>query len=65
MVFIFFMLGYYTNLYPYPFINVNRVGYENAFIAVIAIAVLFICLVLLLKAVEFIRLKLKYQIIHH
>lgn len=60
-----FMRGYYTNLYPYPFINVNRVGYENAFIAVIAIAVLFICLVLLLKAVEFIRLKLKYQIIHH
>ncbi|GAA5105880.1 Pr6Pr family membrane protein [Orbus sasakiae] len=60
-----FMRGYYTNLYPYPFINVNRVGYENAFIAVIAIAVLFVCLVLLLKAVEFIRLKLKYQIIHH
>lgn len=60
-----FMRGYYTNLYPYPFINVNRVGYENAFIAVIAIAVLFVCLVLLLKAVEFIRLKLKYKIIHH
>lgn len=55
-----FMRGYYTNLYPYPFINVNRVGYEKAFIAVIEVAILFVCLVLLLKTVEFIRLKLKY-----
>lgn len=53
-----FVRGYMTGQYPYPFINVNRIGYEKALIAASGIAVFFFILVSLLKIVEMVRLKI-------
>lgn len=53
-----FVRGYYTHQYPYPFINVDRVGYVKAFIAVGIITGLFFFLAILLRFIEQIRLKL-------
>lgn len=50
-----FTRGYYTGLYPYPFINVARIGYLKTFYAAGAIAVLFVLLSLILWATERIR----------
>lgn len=58
-----FVRGYYTNQYPYPFINVNRVGYEKAGIAVVGVAILFFALVLLLKGIEMLRINISSVII--
>lgn len=53
-----FIRGHITGLYPYPFINVNRIGYEKALLTVGAIAILFFILVGVLKIVEMVRLKI-------
>lgn len=57
-----FVRGYYTGSYPYPFINVNRVGYEKAFITAGGIAILFFILVFLLRYIEKIRLRISSNV---
>lgn len=54
-----FIRGHITGLYPYPFINVSRIGYEKALLTVGAIAILYFLLVGLLKLIEMIRLRIK------
>ncbi|WP_392562669.1 Pr6Pr family membrane protein [Orbus sturtevantii] len=56
-----FTRGYYTGQYPYPFINVNRVGYEKALYATEGVAILFFLVVLLLILVERIRIKIAHK----
>lgn len=52
-----FVRGYLTGLYPYPFINVNQIGYEKALLACLAIVVLFLGIVALLKFIEWLRIR--------
>ncbi|WP_392563834.1 Pr6Pr family membrane protein [Orbus wheelerorum] len=56
-----FIRGYYTGQYPYPFINVNRVGYAKALYATVSVAILFFLLVILLIIVERIRIKISHK----
>jgi len=56
-----FIRGYYTDQYPYPFININRVGYEKAFYAAVSVVILFFLLVILLAIAERIRIKIGNQ----
>lgn len=50
-----FVRGYYSGRYPYPFINVDRIGYEKSLQAVIGVAILFWGLALLLWCIERVR----------
>jgi len=56
--FYIFVRGYYTGRYPYPFINVNRVGYEKALYAAIGVAILFFLMIIILVIAERIRIKI-------
>ncbi|OCG26047.1 hypothetical protein A9G11_01610 [Gilliamella sp. wkB108] len=50
-----FVRGYFTNQYPYPFINVTRIGYPKALLAVSMVVGLFLGLVFLLWVIERLR----------
>ncbi|OCG03969.1 Pr6Pr family membrane protein [Gilliamella sp. wkB112] len=50
-----FVRGYYTNLYPYPFINVIRVGYPKALFAVCMVVFLFLGLTFILWCIDHLR----------
>ncbi|WP_294615290.1 Pr6Pr family membrane protein [uncultured Gilliamella sp.] len=50
-----FVRGYYTNQYPYPFINVTRIGYPKALLAVSMVVVLFLGLAFFLWLIEYLR----------
>ncbi|WP_294893201.1 Pr6Pr family membrane protein [uncultured Gilliamella sp.] len=50
-----FIRGYLTNQYPYPFINVVRVGYIKALYAAGSVFLLFLGLALLLWAIDCFR----------
>ncbi|WP_392560168.1 Pr6Pr family membrane protein [Orbus mooreae] len=53
-----FVRGHITGQYPYPFINVSKIGYEKALIAAGLIAMLFFVLVGFLKIIAIIRLRI-------
>lgn len=46
------LTGIFTNHYPYPFINVTRLGYQQVCINSIGVATLFACLCLLMIALS-------------
>ncbi|WP_141670913.1 Pr6Pr family membrane protein [Gilliamella sp. wkB178] len=50
-----FVRGYYTNQYPYPFINVTRIGYPKALLAASMVVVLFIGLTFFLWCIDRLR----------
>lgn len=50
-----FVRGYFTNYYPYPFINVTRIGYPQALFNASIIMLVFIGLAYLLWAIECLR----------
>ncbi|SCC27353.1 hypothetical protein GA0061081_11419 [Gilliamella bombicola] len=50
-----FIRGYYTNQYPYPFINVVQVGYFQALFAVSKIFLFFLGLAFLCWAIDCLR----------
>ncbi|MWN90802.1 hypothetical protein GQ597_08810 [Gilliamella sp. Pra-s65] len=50
-----FVRGYYTSLYPYPFINVVQIGYFKALLAVSKVFLLFLGLVFLCWAIDCLR----------
>lgn len=52
-----FVRGYYTNLYPYPFINVVKIGYPKALFAVGMVFLLFLGSALFLWVVDCLRRK--------
>ncbi|RKS87783.1 hypothetical protein DES39_1026 [Orbus hercynius] len=56
-----FIRGHLTGQYPYPFINVNRIGYEKSLMTAGMVAMLFFILVMLLAVIERIRIKLSHS----
>jgi len=43
--------GAVAGFYPYPFLNVNRIGYEHALMNVGGLIVAFVCLILALVGI--------------
>jgi hypothetical protein len=43
--------GAFTGFYPYPFLNVNRIGYEQSLMNVGGLIVAFVCLILALVGI--------------
>jgi hypothetical protein len=52
-----FIRGYYTNLYPYPFINVVKIGYSQALFAVSKFFLLFLGIAFLCWLIDYLRSK--------
>jgi hypothetical protein len=50
-----FVRGYYTNLYPYPFINVVKIGYVKALLATNNVFLLFLVVAFLCWAIDYLR----------
>ncbi|MCX8602042.1 MULTISPECIES: Pr6Pr family membrane protein [unclassified Gilliamella] len=50
-----FVRGYYTNRYPYPFINVTRIGYPKALLAAGIVFLMFVALALLFWGIDALR----------